>query len=103
MPGIASNDVLYHHPERRALQDVLTCVRDKTTIDKAGRLLESNAERHLKPPDEMARLFRHDPDAIAETLRFADRITFHAGRTEISISRRAGAARQDRAAASRRV
>jgi error-prone DNA polymerase len=73
---IASNDVLYHHPSRRALQDVLACVRDKTTIDKAGRRLEGNAERHLKPAAEMARLFRADPDAIAETLRFADRIHF---------------------------
>ncbi|MCG6203255.1 error-prone DNA polymerase [Rhodopseudomonas sp. HC1] len=75
-PGIATNDVLYHHPARRALQDVLTCVREKTSIDKAGRRLEGNAERHLKPAAEMARLFRNDPDAIAETLRFADRINF---------------------------
>ncbi|QLH70888.1 error-prone DNA polymerase [Rhodopseudomonas palustris] len=76
VPCIATNDVLYHHPARRALQDVLTCVREKTTIDKAGRRLEGNAERHLKPAAEMARLFRGDPDAIAETLRFADRISF---------------------------
>ncbi|ABD08258.1 DNA polymerase III, alpha subunit [Rhodopseudomonas palustris HaA2] len=76
VPGIATNDVLYHHPSRRALQDVLTCVRDKTTIDKAGRRLEGNAERHLKPAAEMARLFRADLDAVAETLRFADRISF---------------------------
>ncbi|MGP9811791.1 error-prone DNA polymerase [Rhodopseudomonas sp. NSM] len=76
VPGIATNDVLYHHPSRRALQDVLTCVRAKTTIDKIGRRLEGNAERHLKPADEMARLFRNDPNAIAETLRFADRVTF---------------------------
>jgi len=76
VPGLATNDVLYHHPGRRALQDVLACVRDKTTIDKAGRRLEGNAERHLKPAAEMARLFRADPDAIAETLRFANRIDF---------------------------
>jgi len=76
VPCIATNDVLYHHPRRRALQDVLTCVREKTTIDKAGRRLEANAERHLKPAAEMARLFRHDPDAVAETLRFAERIDF---------------------------
>ncbi|WP_322516364.1 error-prone DNA polymerase [Rhodopseudomonas palustris] len=76
VPGIATNDVLYHHPSRRALQDVLTCVREKTTIDKVGRRLEGNAERHLKPAAEMMRLFRTDPDAIAETLRFADRISF---------------------------
>ncbi len=76
IPCIATNDVLYHHPARRALQDVLTCVREKTTIDKIGRRLEANAERHLKPAAEMARLFRHDPDAVAETLRFAGRIVF---------------------------
>ncbi|MFC0241354.1 error-prone DNA polymerase [Rhodopseudomonas telluris] len=76
VPCIATNDVLYHHPARRPLQDVLTCVREKTTIGKVGRRLEGNAERHLKPAAEMARLFLHDPDAIAETLRFADRITF---------------------------
>ncbi|MBB1093245.1 error-prone DNA polymerase [Rhodopseudomonas palustris] len=76
VPAIATNDVLYHHPERRALQDVLSCVREKTTIDKIGRRLEANAERHLKPAAEMVRLFRADPDAIAETLRFAAGISF---------------------------
>ncbi len=76
VPLLATNDVLYHVPERRALQDVLTCIREKTTIEKAGRKLESNAERHLKTPIDMARLFEHDPDALAETLRFADRISF---------------------------
>jgi len=76
VPLLASNDVLYHVPERRALQDVLTCIREKTTIEKAGRKLESNAERHLKSPQDMARLFEQYPDALAETLRFADRISF---------------------------
>jgi error-prone DNA polymerase len=76
VPLLATNEVLYHHPERRPLQDVLTCIREKTTIDAAGRRLEANAERHLKPAAEMARLFRDHPQAIAETLRFADRISF---------------------------
>lgn len=76
MPLIATNDVLYHAPERRSLQDVVSCIREKTTIEQAGRLLEINAERHLKPAAEMARLFRDDPEAIHETIRFADRITF---------------------------
>ncbi|CCE04801.1 Error-prone DNA polymerase [Bradyrhizobium sp. STM 3843] len=76
VPLLATNDVLYHHPERRPLQDVLTCIREKTTIDAVGRKLEANAERHLKPAHEMARLFRDHPQAIAETMRFADRITF---------------------------
>jgi len=73
---LATNDVLYHAAERRVLQDVLSCVREKTTIETAGRLLELNAERHLKRPKEMARLFRDHPEAIAETLRFAGRISF---------------------------
>ena len=76
VPLIATNDVLYHAWERRVLQDVVSCVREKTTIDAAGRRLEANAERHLKPAAEMIRLFRDYPDAIAETLRFAGRIHF---------------------------
>ncbi|HVT55920.1 MAG TPA: error-prone DNA polymerase [Xanthobacteraceae bacterium] len=76
IPLIATNDVLYHDHERRKLQDVLTCVREKCTIEQAGRKLEKNAERHLKPGEEMARLFREMPEAIEETLRFADQIDF---------------------------
>jgi error-prone DNA polymerase len=76
VPLLATNEVLYHHPARRALQDVLTCIREKTTIDAIGRRLEANAERYLKPPREMARLFRDIPEAIAETMRFAGRISF---------------------------
>jgi len=76
VPLIATNDVLYHAAERRELQDVVTCIREHVTLNEAGRLLEANAERHLKPPEEMARLFRHAPDAIDETMRFAERITF---------------------------
>jgi len=76
VPLIATNDVLYHAHERRVLQDVVSCIREKTTIETAGRLLEANAERHLKPSAEMIRLFRDHPAAITETLRFADRIDF---------------------------
>src|SRR5467141_3720225 len=76
VPLLATNEVLYHHPARRPLQDVLTCIREKTTIDVVGRRLEANAERHLKPAQEMARLFRDHPNAIAETMRFAALITF---------------------------
>src|SRR3954470_17112189 len=53
VPLLATNEVLYHHPSRRPLQDVLTCIREKTTIDAIGRRLEANAERHLKPADQM--------------------------------------------------
>ena len=76
VPLLATNEVLYHHPARRRLQDVLTCIREKTTIEAIGRRLEANAERYLKPPHEMARLFRELPEAIAETMRFARRISF---------------------------
>ena len=76
VPLLATNEVLYHHPSRRPLQDVITCIREKTTIDAIGKRLEANAERHLKPAEEMARLFRDVPEAIAETMRFAGRIAF---------------------------
>jgi error-prone DNA polymerase len=73
---IAVNDVSYHHPERRELQDVLTCIREHLTIDKAGRRLTVNAERYLKPPAEMARLFRDAPEAIEQTLALDEALTF---------------------------
>jgi error-prone DNA polymerase len=76
VPLLATNAVLYHDPERRLLQDVLTCIREKANIHSIGKKLEANAERHLKPAADMARLFRDYPDAIEETLRFADRISF---------------------------
>src|SRR5947207_5697380 len=79
IPLIAVNDVLYHAPERRPLQDVMTCIREHVKIDQAGRRLEANAERHLKPGQEMARLFRHAPEAIDRTLRFLDRCNFSLG------------------------
>ncbi|RXT55853.1 error-prone DNA polymerase [Bosea sp. Tri-44] len=78
-PLIATNDVLYDAPEQRDLQDLLTCIREGTTIDKAGRLLEANAERHLKAPQEMARLFKEAPEAIAETQHLLGRIAFDLG------------------------
>ncbi len=76
VPLMAGNDVLYHAPQRRPLQDVLACIRGHVTIETAGRMLEAHAERHLKDGDEMARLFRHWPQAVAETLRFLERCRF---------------------------
>jgi len=73
---IAVNDVFYHHPDRRPLADVLTCIREKTTIDRAGRKLAVNAERYLKPPQEMMRLFRDAPEAIEETVALSDALSF---------------------------
>ena len=75
-PLLAMNDALYDEPGARDLQDVLTCIREKVTIDRAGRLLEVNAERHLKPPAEMARLFRDAPEAIGETQALLSRVGF---------------------------
>jgi error-prone DNA polymerase len=76
VPLLATNDALYDEPGTRDLQDVLTCIREGVTIERAGRLLEPNADRHLKPPAEMARLFRDAPDAIAETGALLSRIGF---------------------------
>nr|WP_095447821.1 error-prone DNA polymerase [[Ochrobactrum] quorumnocens] len=76
VPLLATNDVLYHHPDRRALQDVLTATRHHTSVFAAGRLLEKNAERHLKPTHEMVRLFRNYPQAIDATSDFTTPITF---------------------------
>jgi len=64
---IATNDALYHVPEQRDLQDMMACIREGVRIESAGRLLESNAERHLKPASEMRRLFRAVPEAVTET------------------------------------
>ncbi len=75
-PMIAVNDVLYHAAERRPLQDVLTCIREKCTITEAGLRLEANAERRLKSPAEMARLFSRWPRAIERTGEVAARIGF---------------------------
>jgi error-prone DNA polymerase len=75
-PMVATNDVLYHVPERRALQDVLICIRQGCTIAEAGLRLQPNAERHLKSPTEMARLFRGFSDAIARTAEIVQRCRF---------------------------
>ncbi len=76
VPLIAVNAPLYATPEDRPLQDVMTCIREKTTIHDAGRRLNANAERHLKSEAEMARLFADAPDAIAETQKLLARISF---------------------------
>jgi error-prone DNA polymerase len=75
-PLVATNAVLYHAPHRRSLQDVLTSIREKCTIHEAGLKLEANAERHLKSPKEMARLFKGHEDALARTIEIADDCSF---------------------------
>ncbi len=67
IPLVATNDIYYHTPERRELQDIITCIREKCTIYNAGFHLYQNAERYLKPNKEMLRLFQQYPDAIART------------------------------------
>jgi error-prone DNA polymerase len=79
LPMIATNDVYYHHPSRRELQDVLTCIREKCTIYTAGYRLHENAERHLKTADEMKRLFSQYPDAIGKTFELAEACRFDLG------------------------
>jgi len=76
VPVVATNDVRHATPDRRALLDVLTAVRHGTTLDRMGRLLLANAERHLKSPDQMAELFADWPDSIRQSRRIAERCTF---------------------------
>ncbi|MFC5068065.1 error-prone DNA polymerase [Flaviflagellibacter deserti] len=76
VPLIATNDALYETLEERPLQDIVTCIREGLKIESAGRILEANAERHLKSPDEMMRLFRDAPEAIEETQYLLSRMEF---------------------------
>src|SRR5437763_3253294 len=76
LPLVATIDVHYHEPERRPLQDVVTCIREHCTIVEAGFRLAAHAERHLKPASEMARLFRGYEDALSRTLEIVARCRF---------------------------
>jgi len=76
LPLLATNGVTYATPDRRALQDVLTCVHHKTTLNEAGVLLNCNNERHLKTSAEMQRLFSDLPDAFANPFELANRLQF---------------------------
>lgn len=69
-------DALYHAAERRPLADVLTCIREKQLLDRAGHLLSRNAERHLISPDEAMRRWRHWPDAMAAAAQLASQCRF---------------------------
>ena len=77
IPMVATNDVHYHEPSRRPLQDVLTCIREKCTIQNAGFRLHQNAERYLKSADEMKRLFNQYPEAIRNTQEIAEACQFN--------------------------
>ena len=76
IPLVATNDIRHARPRGRALLDVLTCIREKTTLDAAGRRLAANAERHLQPPAAIAERFRDVPAAIRNTRAIAERCRF---------------------------
>jgi error-prone DNA polymerase len=76
VPSVATGDVLYHVPERRILQDIVTCIREGCTIEQAGFRRERTIDRCLKSPAEMARLFARHPEAVARTLEVGARCQF---------------------------
>ncbi|MDB5737539.1 MAG: error-prone polymerase, partial [Sphingomonas bacterium] len=76
IPLLATCDALYATPDQRALYDIVSCIREGVTIHDAGRLLQANAERHLKPAREMARLFRDRREAVGAWADLLRRITF---------------------------
>jgi error-prone DNA polymerase len=73
---VATNGVRHATRRRRALLDVMTCIREKTTLQKAGRLLTENAERHLKPPAQMSELFCDRPDLVRNAEALGERLSF---------------------------
>src|SRR4051812_26941333 len=76
LPLLATNGVAYAAPHEREVLDVLTCIREHATLDRAGRLLAQNSERCLKPAREMQRLFADLPEAIANTSELSSRLQF---------------------------
>ncbi|MDE2998145.1 MAG: error-prone DNA polymerase [Gemmatimonadota bacterium] len=76
LPTVAAVEVLYHTPERRRLQDVLTCIREGVTLSTAGRHIRPNDRHALTPPDDLARLFTDDPESVGRTREIADRCSF---------------------------
>jgi error-prone DNA polymerase len=76
VPTVVTNDVLFHEPGRRILQDVVTCIRHNVTIDALGDRRERHADRYLKPPAEMGRLFGRNPEALTRTIEIMERCRF---------------------------
>jgi error-prone DNA polymerase len=79
VPVVATNGVRFSSPDQRPLYDVLTCIRHKTDLERAGRRLALNAERYLKPPDEMEALFADQPGALASVVELAERLRYTMG------------------------
>ncbi len=86
IPLVATNGAAYATPAQRELLDVFTCIRNHVTLANAGRLLERNAERHVKTPAEMARLFADLPEALDATLEISSRLEFTLDRSRLRIS-----------------
>jgi len=76
VPLVAAGGIHYHHADRKALHDLLVAIRHGTTVAEAGERLFTNAERHLKPIDQIASLFAHMPEAVQRTVEIAERCTF---------------------------
>ena len=76
LPLLATNGVCYATPMEREVLDVFTCIKHKKQLAGAGRLLEKNAERHIRTPEEMARMFADLPDAVANTVELSSRLQF---------------------------
>ncbi|SFK86947.1 error-prone DNA polymerase [Methylocapsa palsarum] len=76
VPAVVTNDVLFHEPGRRILQDVVTCIRHNVTIDELGGRRERHADRYLKPPEQMHRLFARYPEALARAVELVERCRF---------------------------
>ncbi|GAN81433.1 error-prone DNA polymerase [Acidocella aminolytica] len=74
--SVVTNDVLFHIPAKRILQDVITSIRHNVTIDELGYRRERHADRYLKPPEEMQRLFTRYPEALARSIEIMERCTF---------------------------
>ena len=76
VPTVVTNDVLFHEPGRQVLQDVVTAIRHNVTIDELGHRRERFADRYLKPPEEMHRLFGRYPEALSRTIEIMERCKF---------------------------
>ena len=89
LPLVATTEVLYHTPDRRDLQDVLTCIDRRVTLATAGRMIRPNAEHDLKAPEAMARLFADAPGLLERTREVASRCTFTLSEIPLPLPRRA--------------
>ncbi|WP_180897322.1 error-prone DNA polymerase [Martelella soudanensis] len=76
VPTVVTNDVLFHAVDRQMMQDLVTAIRHNVTIDELGHRRERFADRYLKPPEEMHRLFDRYPEALARTAEIMDRCRF---------------------------